>query len=81
MVLNTTLLITNQKGDCPMKKLMLLVMIAALTVPMVGCKEKTTLEKAQDAVEQGAKDAEKAANDAKKEAGKALEEAGKALQK
>ena len=57
-----------------MKKLMLFVMVAALAIPMVGCKEKSTLEKAQDAIEQGAKDAQK-------EAGKALEDAGKALQK
>jgi len=47
-----------------MKKLMILLVLAAIAMPMVGCKKKSALEKAADKVEDAAKDASKAADKA-----------------
>ena len=67
-----------------MKKFIVMLLVAALVMPFAGCKEKTAAEKAQDAIEQAAKDvqkgAEKAADaveDAAKDAQKAVKDATK----
>ena len=67
-----------------MKKIFLMLLVAAMVLPFAGCKEKTAAEKAQDAIEQAAKDvkkgAEKAADaveDAAKDAEKAVKDAVK----
>ncbi len=67
-----------------MKKIFLMLLVAAMVLPFAGCKEKTAAEKAQDAIEQAAQDvkkgAEKAADaveDAAKDAEKAVKDAVK----
>lgn len=50
-----------------MKKFMVLVLAAALVLPLVGCKEKSPVEKAGAAVEEAAKKTADAAQDAAKE--------------
>ena len=67
-----------------MKKVFLMLLVAALALPFAGCKEKTAAEKAQDTIEQAGKDiqkgAEKAADaveDAAKDASKAVKDAVK----
>ena len=46
-----------------MKKFLMMVLAAAMVLPFAGCKEKTAAEKAQDVIEQAAKDVKKAAKD------------------
>ena len=67
-----------------MKKLLMFLVCVAFTLPLVGCKKKTTEEKVQDAAtelkqdaDKTAKDAEKGAEDVKKEASKALDKLAK----
>jgi len=56
-----------------MKKIMMLVLVAAMVMPMVGCKEKSAADKAKDALKEAGAQAEKSAD----EAAKAVKEATK----
>ena len=56
-----------------MRWFLLLVMAASLMVAGIGCREKTTQEKMEDAVESAQEDAE----DMKEEAEKKLDEVAK----
>ncbi|MCK5802886.1 MAG: hypothetical protein KAI66_08640 [Lentisphaeria bacterium] len=62
-----------------MKKLMMMMFCAAMVFAVVGCKEKTTSEKAADAIESAKEDAAAATKDAEKEAEAAKAEAAKKL--
>jgi len=67
-----------------MKKFLLMVLVAAMALPFAGCKEKSAAEKAQDAIEQAAKDVQKGAEkaaDAVEDAAKDAKKAAKDLVK
>ena len=57
-----------------MKKLMVLLVLAAIAMPMVGCSKKSDSEKAKSKVEKAAKDVGKAADKAGKAATKAIDD-------
>ena len=60
-----------------MKKVLMMVLAAAMVLPFAGCKEQTAAEKAQDAIEQAGKDVQKGAE----KAADAVEDAAKDVQK
>lgn len=47
-----------------MKKILLMLILAAYVTPMVGCKEKGPVEKAGEKVDEAAKDTKRAVKDA-----------------
>jgi len=47
-----------------MKKVLMMIVLAAFTAPLVGCKEKGPIEEAGEKVDEAAKDAKRAAKDA-----------------
>jgi predicted small lipoprotein YifL len=47
-----------------MKKVLMMIMLAAFVSPMVGCKEKGPLEEAGEKVDEAAEDAGRAVKDA-----------------
>ena len=49
-----------------MKKVLLMVMLAAFVTPMMGCKEKGPMETAGEKIDQAAKDTKDATKDAYK---------------
>jgi len=48
-----------------MKRILLMIVLAAFVSPMVGCKEKGPMEKAGEKVDEAAKDAKRTVEDAK----------------
>jgi len=51
-----------------MKKVLLMVVLAAFVTPMMGCKEKGPMETAGEKIDQAAKDTKDATKDAYKDA-------------
>lgn len=47
-----------------MKRVLMMILLAAFVSPIVGCKEKGPMEKAGEKVDEAAKDAERAVKDA-----------------
>lgn len=58
-----------------------LVMVAGILALFCGCEEKTTAEKAGDAVEKSVKTVQDGANTAAKEGSKALDDLSKSVKK
>jgi predicted small lipoprotein YifL len=51
-----------------MKRVLMMIVLAAFVVPMVGCKEKGPMEKAGEKVDKAAKDTKDAVQDAARDA-------------
>ena len=51
-----------------MKRVLIMIVLAAFVTPMIGCKEKGPMEKAGEKIDQAAKDTKDATKDAYKDA-------------